>query len=217
MRRSTLAALGGLGLLVGGAAFWSLQQRRTTEQVPYTVLERLDGVEVRQYPPSVAVETEAASDARAFGRLFRYISGANRERTDVSMTAPVETLVRGEGRQVAMTAPVRTSETAGEAGVRMSFYLPVDYDYERAPEPTEEGVHLVAIPERVAAVRRFTWWATDGRVARQTRRLERTVHAAGYTPVDDPSLLRYDAPWALPFLRRNEVAVTVRPAGPGRA
>lgn len=211
MRRSTLAALGGLGLVVGGAAVLSLQQRRSTEQVQYTVLERLDGVEVRQYPPSVAVETQAPSDGRAFGRLFRYISGANREQTDVSMTAPVETLVRGEGREVAMTAPVRTSETDDGAGVRMSFYLPAGYDYKSAPEPTEEGVHLVAIPERVMAVRRFTWWATPRRVAAQTRRLERTVREAGYAPIDEPSLLRYDAPWALPFLRRNEVAVTVRP------
>lgn len=211
MRRSALAALGGLGILVGGAAVWSLQQRRTTAQVPYTVLEHLDGAEVRQYPTAVAVETEATSDGQAFGRLFRYLSGANRERTNVSMTAPVETLVRTEGRKVAMTAPVRTDEASDGAGVRMSFYLPSGYDFETAPEPTEEGVHLVAIPERLVAVRQFTWWTTARRVAAQTRRLERTLRTAGYTPIEAPSLLRYDAPWTLPFLRRNEVAVPVHP------
>jgi hypothetical protein len=210
MRRKTVAAV--LGLTLGGAAAWTLGQRRTTPQVPYTVVDRVAGVELRQYPPAVAVETTAAGERAAFGRLFRYLSGSNRERTDVSMTAPVETVARSTGREVAMTAPVGTRGTSDGEGVRMSFYLPAGYDHETAPAPTEDGVHLVAIPERVVAVRRFSWWSTARRVAAQTRRLERGLRRAGYRTAGEPTLLRYDPPWALPFLRRNEVAVTVRPA-----
>lgn len=212
MRRITAVALGGLGLVLGGAAAYSIRQRREAEEVPHVVLETVEGVELRQYPAAVAVETEASSDSEAFGRLFRYISGANREQLDVSMTAPVETVV-SEGREVAMTAPVETSDRAAGDGVRMSFYLPAGYGYDDAPEPTEDGVHLVAVPERVVAVRQFSWWTTPGRVAAQTRRLEDVLDRSGYRAVGEPSLLRYDAPWTLPFLRRNEVAVTVRPGG----
>lgn len=213
MRRKTVTAVV-LGLTLGSAAAWTLGQRRTTEQVPYSVVDRVAGVELRQYPPAVAVETTASSERVAFGRLFRYLSGSNRARADVSMTAPVETVARtrSSGREVAMTAPVGTRGANDGDGVRMSFYLPTDYDHETAPEPTEDRVHLVAIPERVAAVRRFSWWSTAGRVAAQTHRLERGLRCAGYRADGEPTLLRYDPPWALPLLRRNEVAVTVRPA-----
>lgn len=164
-------------------------------------------MELRHCPAAVAVETTAPSGRDAFGRLFRYIDGTNREREALPMTAPVETVRRG--REIPMTAPVSTTE--GDADTWTAFCLPAEYDYRRAPEPTEAGVHLVAVPERTVAVRRFSWWATPGRVRAQTRRLDRTLEETGYTPTDEPSPLQYDAPWSVPFLRRNEVAVPVRP------
>jgi hypothetical protein len=29
----------------------------------------------------------------------------------------------------------------------------------------------------------------------------------GITPISEPEMARYDAPWVLPFLRRNEIMV----------
>lgn len=57
--------------------------RALYEQPAYTVVERLDrGVEIRSYAPRLAVETDSRGqgDGEAFGRLFRYITGANRGR-----------------------------------------------------------------------------------------------------------------------------------------
>ncbi|MGT2486247.1 heme-binding protein [Methylobacterium oryzae CBMB20] len=67
--------------------------RTLYEQPAYTVVERLDrGVEIRSYAPRLAVETDARGqgDGDAFGRLFRYITGANRAGDRIAMTAPVE-------------------------------------------------------------------------------------------------------------------------------
>jgi hypothetical protein len=198
--------------------------------VEYDTVARLGDVEIRRYPPTVLVETVAPTESAAFRRLFRYISGANRSATEVSMTAPVESsdesipmtapvetggesAGRGDpdaSESISMTAPVESDST--DAGVRMAFYLPAEYDYDTAPRPTDDSVRLVEQPGRTLAVLGFSWFTTDGRVARKTDELLATLADAAdeIDVVDDPFLMRYDGPGVPPFLRTNEVAVEVR-------
>ena len=207
VRRTTLA-LGTLGLLAAGFAARRTIQDRRTPQVDYEVLDRFGDVEVRRYPPSVVVETVAPSQTAAFRRLFEYISGANTTSEEVSMTAPVET-DDGSGETVSMTAPVETE--GDEDGVRMAFFLPDEYDYDSAPRPTNESVRLVERPGRVLATLGFSWWATDGRVARKTDALRSALATADAYQIDGgPALLQYEGPWVPPFLRTNEVTIPVR-------
>lgn len=218
MVRTLTATLGTAGALVTAVGAWNLYQRYTTAEVPYAVLDVVDGVELRRYPPTVLAETVAPSEREAFWRLFRYITGANRGDEEVAMTAPVETresipmtasvaVGKRRGRSVPMTAPVERDERA--EGVRMAFYLPADYDVESAPRPTGESVELVAVPERTLAVQRFSWWPTDGRIDRETDRLLSTIERAGVRVVGEPFFMGYEGPGTLPFLRRNEVSVEV--------
>ncbi|SDQ19665.1 SOUL family heme-binding protein [Natronobacterium texcoconense] len=211
VRKSSLAlalagGLAGVAGIVTASGLWSFYQRRTTETVPYTVVDRVGEFELRRYPPTILVETTAASDREAFRRLFRYISGENESADSVSMTAPVE--LGAESQQIPMTAPVETASSDGEE-VRMAFYLPQEYDLESAPRPTSDDVELVTAPERILAVRRFAGRRTDDRVARESERLLETLERAGLTPAREPFYMGYDAPWTLPFLRRNEVATRV--------
>jgi hypothetical protein len=170
------------------------------EQPPYTVIERLDrGVEIRAYAPRLAVETDARGqgDGAAFGRLFRYITGANRAGSRIAMTAPVE----AGGQRIAMTVPVEQG-----AGGTMRFFLPRAVAEAGPPEPTEAGVRLVRVPaERVAALR-FSGRVTPEVRAEQEKSLARVLAAAGLRTREAPMFLGYDPPFALPFLRRNEVA-----------
>lgn len=218
IKRSTLL-LGAVGLLAAGVGARRYLQDRTTPRVDYETVARIDDVELRRYPPTVLVETVAPSENAAFWRLFRYISGANRSSTEVSMTAPVESAgesismtapVESRSESVSMTAPVESDTT--EEGVRMAFYLPAEYDYDTAPRPTDDSVRLVEQPGRTLAVLQFSWFTTDGRVARKTDDLLATLAAADDTVrvVGGPFLMRYDGPGVPPFLRTNEVAVEVR-------
>ncbi|ESP90200.1 SOUL family heme-binding protein [Candidatus Halobonum tyrrellensis] len=231
IRTRTLLAGGTLAL--AGASVYRTYRDRTTERVPYDVLDRFGPVELRAYPPSVLVETTAASDGEAFRRLFGYLSGENRDAervgttapaasdgTEIPMTAPVETGAadpdgddRGAGASVPMTAPVETGAAdpdGTDSGVRMAFYLPVEYDVHTAPRPTDPAVELVAVPARTLAALRFSWWPTDRRVRRYRRRLLATLREAGVETTGDPFTLGYEGPGTLPFLRRNEVVVAVR-------
>jgi hypothetical protein len=171
------------------------------DQPWYTVVERLDrGVEVRAYEPRLAVETNGRGkgDGEAFGRLFRYITGANRRGERIAMTAPVET----GGQRIAMTVPVEQG-----SGGTMRFFLPHDVAAGGAPEPTEAGVRLVRVPaERIAALRFSGSFAPDAR-AEQERILTEVLATAGRNTCALPRFLGYDPPFAISFLRRNEVAV----------
>lgn len=225
MRTRTKAALAGTAGLLGLWLAWGAYTTRTTERVPYDTLSRLDGVEFRRYPRTVLAETTAPDDGASFQRLFRYISGANETSEAVAMTAPVAT----RGEKIPMTAPVRTLRAGresipmtasirtgqarttgdGDGAVTMAFYLPSDYTPETAPTPTDPAVRLVVEPARTVAVRRFSWFPTESRVARERRHLLDVLDDRGIAVVGDPSLLGYDPPWTPPFMRTNEVAVTV--------
>lgn len=211
MDRRIAAVMGVAGTALAGWIAWGLYVSKTTERVPYDVLETIDGVEIRRYPTTVAVETTADDQSTAFRRLFEYIDGANTPAEDVSMTAPVET---DAGEDVAMTAPVETDE-AGD-GTRMAFYLPGEYDFDSAPEPSDSEVRLVENPARTLAVRSFTWRATDDRVQQNTDELLGTLASEDVTVTGEPFLMRYNDPRTPPFMRTNEVAVEVRRTRSGR-
>ncbi|MGE7154860.1 SOUL family heme-binding protein [Methylorubrum rhodesianum] len=182
--------------------------RATYEEPRYAVVERLDrGVEIRDYDSRVAVETDARGqqDGEAFGRLFRYITGANGAIARIAMTTPVET----GGRLIAMTVPVEQ----GAAGT-MRFYLPRKVAEAGPPEPTEAGVRLTQIPRERLAVLRFSGTATTEVREQQSRILAEVLDRAGQKPTEPPFFMGYNPPFSIPFLRRNEVAVRLPPTKP---
>ncbi|WP_255197874.1 SOUL family heme-binding protein [Halorarius litoreus] len=201
-----LAVLAGAVVLASAAGVSARSRRasREAERVPYEVIGTVGGAELRRYPTTLAAETVAPSTREAFGRLFRYIAGANKAGAKIEMTAPVAT----GGEEIAMTAPVETD--ADGDGVRMAFFLPAEYDYETAPRPSDPAVQLVERPARTLAVLSFSWWATDARTARKQQALLDTLADADVSVAGEPFLMQYDAPWTPPFLRTNEVAVEIR-------
>jgi hypothetical protein len=184
---------------------------RTYEEPRHAVVAELaGGVEVRRYAPRLAAQVEVAGrgdEARdeAFRALFRYIAGANAGSEKVAMTTPVATESRGE--KLAMTVPVGTETTAGS--VRMQFFLPSHYSLETAPRPANASVQLLAIPEQTFAVLRFSGRGREDELSRRKAELIERIMTSGWRASGEPAVLFYDAPFTVPFLRRNEVAVPV--------
>lgn len=212
-----VASLAGAGLLAWTG--WGAYVNRTTERVPFTAIERVGTVDIREYPETVVVATRAESEEQAFRRLFEYIGGANRASESVSMTAPVST--NGEratpdesddevgSEEVSMTAPVRTDRD-GE-GVRMEFFLPAEYTAESAPRPTDPAVELVIRPPRTVAALGFSGYARDRKTTKRESELLDTLDESGIETVGEVTLLQYNDPYTPPFMRHNEVAVDVDP------
>ena len=186
---------------------------RLYEEPAYTVLDRpADNVEIRRYAPRLAAEVDleraGVVDGQAFGLLFAYISGANRGTSGasqrVAMTVPVD-VARPE--RIAMTAPVETAPN--DRMTRMRFFLPASFNVETAPKPSDPRVKIVTVPEQTVATLRFTGPGRDLREREQ--KLIETLAATRWQPVSAPYGLFYDAPFTIPFLRRNEAAVNVAP------
>ncbi len=180
--------------------------RGTYDQPHYTVVQTIARqIEIRDYAPRVAVQTAVGDggDGAAFGRLFRYITGANVDRRTVAMTVPVAQTPR----RIAMTVPVETAD--GQATMR--FFLPDAVVVAGIPVPTDKAVQIVHLPAVTLGVLRYSGVATEAVRARQTDRLRRALAEAGRGAQGDPVMFSYDPPFAIPFLRRNEVALRVRP------
>ena len=82
------------GLIAALLSGCSLFGIRTVEQAGYQVVETQGDIELREYAAYVTVETTVDGDFgeagnRAFRKLFGYISGENRARQSIDMTAPV--------------------------------------------------------------------------------------------------------------------------------
>ena len=172
-------------------------------QPKYEVVQTLaPAVEIRAYAPRTVVETDIAGgdQGQAFGRLFRYITGANAGGHTVAMTVPVE-----QSRLIAMTVPVEI----GAAQV-MRFYLPPDVTKDGAPAPTEKEVRIAALPAVTMGVIRYSGTATDESRAAQAARLRAALGGAKRAWVGEPVFFAYDPPFAIPYLRRNEVALELK-------
>jgi len=180
------------------------------EQPSYVVIQDLgQDVQVRRYDPRLAIEAtvdgpnreKAASEA--FGLLFRYITGTNQRQQKIPMTAPVRT----ESQRIAMTVPVQT--TSANNQVSMRFFLPSSVARAGAPEPTDPHLHLVQVPESTIAARRYSGVANLASQDHNTAILMSVLAKSQWKPEGQVFLLNYDPPFAIPFLRRNEVAVAV--------
>jgi len=194
-----------LGQFVGFAAS-SVGIRAGVEEPLHSVETLADGVEIRRYGPRIAAETTVVADEEtartvAFRRLAGYIFGANHRSDRIAMTAPV-------GQKIEMTAPV-SQQAGGDQGWVVRFYMPTGWTLQSLPTPDDQRVALVDLPPETVAVLRFSGDRGARSIADHTRRLRATLRAYGFLTIGEPTAWFYDPPWTLPFLRRNEVAVSI--------
>jgi hypothetical protein len=176
-----------------------LLTQSSAETIPYSIKGTTGEIEFRQYPSLVLATTDNSQNDAGFNLLFAYISGSNKPREKIPMTAPVIT-----SQKIPMTSPVVSNATS------MSFVLPAGKTREETPDPLDSRVRIVTIPEREVAVIRFTGYASSKEVDAVTLRLQDGLKKAGIETVGQSFLMRYDTPWIPGFLRRNEVAVEIR-------
>jgi hypothetical protein len=180
------------------------------EEAPYTVLKSSDKFELREYAPHILAETIVDGDQegagnKGFRRLIRYISGDNRSQTRVAMTAPVSQ--EKTGKKISMTAPVGQQRDGDKWAV--SFMMPSSYTLETLPVPDDPLITLRQVPSRQIAIVRYSGFWSEGNYRDNLKELQEWVRSQGLTTTGDPVWARYDPPWTLWFLRRNEILIPV--------
>jgi SOUL heme-binding protein len=180
------------------------------ERAKYAVVTKQGAFEVRQYAPQIVAETVVDTDFDeagnlAFRRLYGYISGKNRTKESIAMTAPVEQQRNSE--KIAMTAPVAQVQTGSRYAV--SFLMPTEYTLETLPEPLDPSVTLREIPTRKMAALRYSGTWSQKRYEQKKESLERFITDRDLNVTGPATFARYDPPFQLWFLRRNEVLIPV--------
>ncbi len=180
------------------------------EEPKYRVIEQSGAFELRVYDPKIIAEVEVSGTQKEASRagfklIAGYIFGGNTSRKggneEISMTAPVT--MQPESEKINMTAPVNMKQTGDKW--RMHFVMPSEYTLATLPKPNNLAVTIRQVDGSKYAVIRFSGFAGKAKVEKKTTELKKWLESKNIKPIDEPELARYNPPWTLPFMRRNEV------------
>ena len=180
------------------------------EKPDYSVVAERDAYEIRRYEPYIVAEVEVSATSgrragnKAFGILAGYIFGDNVAKTRMAMTAPVEST---HSEQMSMTAPVET--TADGDTYIYAFVMERKYTLETLPEPINPDIRIRVRPGRYVAALRYSGSWSDANYLRHETELEQALAADAVAITGPFTSARYNSPFALPMIRRNEVLVEV--------
>ena len=140
--------------LVVAAALWG-PLVSDVEQAKYSVVEKQDSLELRDYAPMLVAQVEVAGEReKAINEGFRliadFIFGNNAPAQNVAMTAPV---IQQKSEAIAMTAPVTQQGEGGKWIVR--FVMPSNYTMQNLPKPNNASVNIKEVPAKRFVVHRL--------------------------------------------------------------
>ncbi len=187
-----------------------------TEEPKFKLIERNGEFELRLYEPMIVAETYvrgslSEASSAGFRLIAGYIFGGNKSRQSnvsekIAMTAPVT--LEQSSQKIAMTAPVMVENN--EDRWRVHFVMPASHTLTSLPIPTDSRVSLREIAEQKVAVIVFSGFAGEDKVKDKTAALLDWIKSQGLEATSTPRLARYNPPWTLPFMRRNEILINIK-------
>jgi hypothetical protein len=221
-RNVLLLVFATIGLILGEVAM-------AIEEPAFEKLEKAENIEIRQYRPVIVAETFVDGDMgsasnNGFRLIADYIFGNNlsmrgsggKPSEKIAMTAPVSVEPAARSENIAMNSPVNV-EPQGDSvsGMmhskrwRVQFTMPSEYSMATLPRPRNPAVTLREVPGKRYAALVFSGFAGEEKVQQKTDELLVWLKAKNRRVIATPQVARYNPPWTLPFLRRNEILVEV--------
>ena len=189
-----------------------------TEEPKFTVIEKSEPFELRTYAPQLVAEVKVEGDldvasSQGFRLIAAFIFGQNQVSEKISMTVPVG-IETAQSTKIAMTVPVGIEASQGSAkGVNQwvfSFVMPSEYTMATLPKPLNPLVTIRELPAQRRAAITFSGFYNEAKVLEKTKALEEWIKSKQWQASGSPQFARYNPPWSIPFMRRNEILITVR-------
>ena len=176
--------------------FWGVAM--AIEEPSYQVLKEAREYEIRQYGPMIVAQTMVNGDFeesgnRAFRVLADFIFGNNSSGTKVAMTAPVNMHPEKNGFMV-------------------QFTMPKEFNLETLPKPNNNSVEILPIPQKKVAVFTYSGSWSESRYNEKLNAFKDALARDGVATIGEPSFARFNSPFQLWFLRRNEIWIEIDPA-----
>jgi len=180
------------------------------EEPKYKIDTKTEVYEVRKYEPTLVAENNVdggfeTAGSKSFRILADYIFGNNKSKSKIAMTAPVTQEVKSE--KIAMTAPVSMSKK--DAGFLVQFTMPSHFTLETIPEPNDPRVKIKEIPSRRVAVFSYSGSWSEERYQEKLKFFLEALKKDGLHTVGEPVFARFNSPFTIWFLRRNEIWIEI--------
>ena len=166
-----------------------------TEEQNYTVILRDQDFEIRFYPSATfaTIKSDAKTYKELSGPGFRkladYIFGGNENKTQISMTSPVQ---------------MDINDTVSS----MSFVMPSSYNQTNLPKPNNPDVILKETADEYVAAIRFGGFASDKELKLYSEKLQDILTKKGIKTLGNARFLGYNPPFQL-VGRRNEIIIPI--------
>lgn len=192
-------------------SLWGVFSSRV-EQAEYSVLEKADGYEIRNYPEHIIARvTVTGSYEETLNEGFRiiaaYIFGDNTTDQKIAMTAPVTEQKVSE--KIAMTAPVTSEQTDEETRI-IAFVMPRKYSIDTLPKPVDSRIQIVQVPQKKMAALSFGWFRGAKRIEKKETKLLELLERDNVTVIGNPIYAGYNDPWTPPWLAKNDILVEIK-------
>ena len=156
------------------------------DEVKYTMVSKSELYEVRKYSDRLVIETKTSDQSSGFRKLFKYISGDNKDKKEIKMTTPV-------------------TQTEKNGNMTMQFYIPTEFDESNVPDPNNSEVKVLNIKGGYYAAIIYSGRASDSNYVKHKDILEDQLKKDKISIISKPIRATYNSPFTLPMLRRNEV------------
>jgi len=156
------------------------------DEVKYTMVSKSELYEVRKYSDRLVIETKTSDQSSGFRKLFKYISGDNKDKKEIKMTTPV-------------------TQTEKNGNMTMQFYIPAEFDESNVPDPNNSEVKVLNIKGGYYAVIIYSGRASDNNYVKHKNILKDQLKKDKISIISKPIRATYNSPFTLPMLRRNEV------------
>jgi len=160
-------------------------QTMAYEEANYEVVKENKEYEIRKYSDRLVIETNSI-EGNGFRKLFNYISGNNEESQEIKMTVPVTQEIKN-------------------GSMTMQFYLPLKFNKDNAPKPSNSDIKILNIEGGYYAVIKYSGRSSDKNFLKNKNILEKQLKQDNITIISPPIRASYNSPFTLPMLKRNEV------------
>ena len=160
-------------------------QAMAYEEANYEVVKENKEYEIRKYSDRLVIETNSI-EGNGFRKLFNYISGNNEKNQEIKMTVPVTQEIKN-------------------GNMTMQFYLPLKFNIDNAPKPSNSDIKILTIEGGYYAVIEYSGRSSDKNFLKNKDILEKLLKQDNITILSPPIRASYNSPFTLPMLKRNEV------------
>ena len=160
-------------------------QTMAYEEANYEVVKENKEYEIRKYSDRLVIETNSI-EGNGFRKLFNYISGNNEDSQEIKMTVPVTQEIKN-------------------GSMTMQFYLPLKFNKENAPKPSNSDIKILNIEGGYYAVIKYSGRSSDKNFLKNKNILEKQLKQDSIKIISPPIRASYNSPFTLPMLKRNEV------------